>query len=240
LSGAPSSRSSGPGPRGARPACDPGGIALLLALIINVPKNVGYPILGLLVGFESAGVPVPGETALVASSVLAKHGELEIGVVIMIAAAAAIIGDNLGYLISRRVGRRLLERPGRRQQRRLELLARGEMFFDRHGPKAVFLGRWIAGLRVWASWLAGITEMPWRSFVLWNTLGGISWAITVGLAGYLLGEAAEKILQSAGVGALVVAAVVLVAAYVYFHRRRGHSAQFASGPSEPESHPDKP
>jgi len=180
-------------------------------------------------------VPVPGETALVASSVLAKHGELQIEVVIAIAAAAAIIGDNVGYLVSRRVGRRVLERPGRRQQRRLELLARGEMFFERHGPKAVFFGRWIAGLRVWASWLAGITEMPWPTFVLWNALGGISWAITVGVAGYLLGEAAEQILQGAGIGALVVAAVALVAVYVYFHRRRGRES--STGPESPEAGP---
>lgn len=155
--------------------------------------------------------------------------------VIAIAAAAAILGDNVGYLVSRRVGRRLLERPGRRQQRRLELLARGEVFFDRHGPKAVFLGRWIAGLRVWASWLAGITEMPWRSFLLWNALGGISWAITVGLVGYLLGEAAEQIVQQAGVGVLVVAAVVLVAVYGYFHRRRGHQPAAGSPSSEPSA-----
>ncbi len=157
------------------------------------------------------------------------------GTAIAIAAAAAIIGDNLGYAVSRRVGRRLLERPGRRQQRRLELLARGELFFDRHGPKAVFLGRWIAGLRVWASWLAGITEMPWRTFVLWNALGGISWAITVGLAGYLLGEAAERILQSAGIGALAVAAVALVGVYVYFHRRRGRGS--STGPESSETGP---
>jgi undecaprenyl-diphosphatase len=207
----------------------------VLALIVSVPKNVGYPVLGMLIGFESAGLPVPGETALVASSVLAKHGDLEIGAVIAIAAAAAIVGDNLGYAISRRVGRRLLERPGRRQQRRLELLGRGELFFDRHGPKAVFMGRWIAGLRVWASWLAGITEMPWRSFLLWNALGGVSWAITVGLAGYLLGGAAEQLLQKAGIGALVAAAVALVGLYVYFHRRPGHRAP--TGPRAPEPSP---
>ena len=187
----------------------------------------------MLIGFESAGVPLPGETALVASSVLAKHGDLQIEVVVAIAGAAAIIGDNAGYLVSRRVGRRLLERPGRRQQRRLELLARGEMFFDRHGPKAVFLGRWIAGLRVWASWLAGITEMPWRSFLLWNALGGMTWAITVGLAGYLLGEAAEQVLRNAGIGALVLAAVAMVVVYVYIHRRRGHAPEPETGAAQP-------
>jgi membrane protein DedA with SNARE-associated domain len=183
---------------------------------------------------------VPGETALVASSVLAKHGSLQIELVIAIAAVAAIVGDNLGYLISRRVGRRLLERPGRRQQRRLELLARGEMFFERHGPKAVFLGRWTAGLRVWASWLAGITEMPWRSFLLWNGLGGVTWAITVGLIGYLLGEAAERILQRAGLGALAVAAVGLLGVYVYVHRRRGHRATAVVEATAPNAPSEKP
>jgi membrane-associated protein len=171
--------------------------------------------------------------------VLAKHGDLRIEVVIAIAAGAAIVGDNLGYLVSRRVGRRLLERPGRRQQRRLELLARGEAFFDRHGPKAVFLGRWIAGLRVWASWLAGITEMPWRSFLLWNALGGITWAITVGVAGYLLGSAAEQILQKAGIGALVVAGVALVGVYVYLHRRRAHARPSGSATPEPSGSTEK-
>ena len=234
-----SSPSSGGPPPDADLGCDPRGIAALLALIISVPKDVGYPILGLLIGFESAGVPLPGETALVASSVLGKHGDLQIEVVIAIAAAAAIVGDNAGYLVSRRVGRRLLERPGRRQQRRMDLLARGERFFERHGPKAVFLGRWVAGLRVWASWLAGITGMPWRSFLLWNALGGITWAVTVGLTGYLLGEAAEQILQSAGIGALVLAAVALVGVYLYLHRRRSHArspepeAPQAAGGEEP-------
>lgn len=185
-------------------------------------------------GLESAGVPLPGETALVASAVLAKQGSLQIELVIAIAAAAAIIGDNLGYLASRRVGRRLLTRPGRRQARRLEILDRGEAFFDRHGAKAVFLGRWITGLRVWASWLAGITEMPWRSFVLWNALGGITWATTVGIAGYLLGSAAEKIISKAGLGAAIAVAVALVVAHAYLHRRRRRGrARSPAAPTEP-------
>lgn len=111
-------------------------------------------------------MPVPGETALIATSVLASQGDLSIEVVIPVAAAAAIIGDNIGYVIGSRVGRRLLTRPGRGQARRLALLRRGDALFQRHGAKAVFLGRWIGGLRVWASWLAGMTTMPWRSFLL--------------------------------------------------------------------------
>jgi membrane protein DedA with SNARE-associated domain len=177
---------------------------------------------------------------LIAAAVLAKHGNLEIELVIAVAAAAAIIGDNLGYLVSRRYGRQLLTRPGRTQARRLEILERGEAFFERHGPKAVFLGRWITGLRVWASWLAGITHMPWRSFLLWNALGGITWAITVGVTGYLLGTAAEQIIETAGIGAAIAIAVLAVGAYIYCHRRGKHrvASRRASVVREPE--PSRP
>ncbi len=197
---------------------------------------MGYPLLGLLVGLESFGIPLPGETALVAGAALAKHGGLEIEVVIAVAAAAAIIGDSAGYAVSRRYGRKLLTRPGRTQARRLEVLTRGEAFFDRHGPKAVFFGRWITGLRVWASWLAGITHMPYRQFLMWNALGGVTWAITIGLVGYIVGTAAEQIITQAGLGAAIVVGVVIIAAIIYFHIRRGRKT--TSQPREPEPKPE--
>jgi membrane protein DedA with SNARE-associated domain len=193
---------------------------LALGALVNVPSRLGYVALGGLIAAESGGLPVPGETALVTAGVLAQQGRLEIPVVIAIAASAAIIGDNIGYLVSRRVGRRLLERPGRTQQRRLDLLERGEKFFERHGAKAVFFGRWIAGLRIWASWLAGITGMEWRSFLLWNALGGISWAITVGLAGYAIGKTAETVIQTVGLAVGIGAVVAVVAGYAWWHWRR--------------------
>jgi membrane protein DedA with SNARE-associated domain len=191
-------------------------------------------VLGLLVGLESAGIPLPGETALIAGAALAKHGGLEIEVVIAVAAVAAIIGDSAGYAVSRRYGRRLLTRPGRTQARRMDVLIRGEAFFDRHGPKAVFFGRWITGLRVWASWLAGITHMPYRQFLMWNALGGITWAITIGLVGYIVGTAAEQIVQTAGLGAATVIGVLAIAAVVYFHVRRGRHRRSTELPPEPE------
>jgi membrane protein DedA with SNARE-associated domain len=191
-------------------------------------------VLGLLVGLESAGIPLPGETALIAGAALAKHGGLEIEVVIAVAAVAAIIGDSAGYAVSRRYGRRLLTRPGRTQARRMDVLIRGEAFFDRHGPKAVFFGRWITGLRVWASWLAGITHMPYRQFLMWNALGGITWAITIGLVGYIVGTAAEQIVQRAGLGAATVIGVLAIAAVVYFHVRRGRHRRSTELPPEPE------
>jgi membrane protein DedA with SNARE-associated domain len=172
---------------------------------------------------EASGVPVPGETALIAGGVLASQGRLDIAVVIALAATGAIVGDNIGYTIGRHGGRRLLERPGRLERHRRQVLEKGEPFFDRHGPKAVFLGRWILGLRVWASWLAGITRMPWPSFLLWNAAGGITWAITVGVAAYLIGDSAEVVIRDVGAGAVLVVAVAVLVVIVV--RRRASSAR---------------
>lgn len=186
---------------------------------IDIPRNVGYPLLALLVGGEASGIPLPGETALIAASVLASAGELSIETVIAVAAAAAIVGDNFGYVIGKRVGRRLLTRPGRGYERRMAALRRGEEVFARHGPKAVFFGRWIAGLRIWASWLAGMTHMRWPSFLLWNALGGIGWALCFGLIGYFGGEAAAHIITRVGTGAAVAFVLALIVGYVVLHHR---------------------
>src|SRR2546430_12311664 len=174
----------------------------MLAAVLNVEEWVrvaGYPLLFAIVMSESSGVPVPGETALITASILASKGKLQIELVIPLAAAAAIIGDNIGYLIGRKGGRWLLERPGRFERQRRQVLVTGEPFFERHGPKAVFFGRFLLGLRVWASWLAGATRMPWRSFFFWNAAGGICWATLVGLVAYFLGESATNALEAFGV-----------------------------------------
>lgn len=194
----------------------------MLASLINV-SHIGYPLLFVLVMAESGGVPVPGETALIGGSVLASQGNLKIELVIILAAAGAIVGDNLGYLIGRKGGRWLLERPGAFHRQRLEVLARGEPFFEKHGPKAVFFGRFLLGLRVWASWLAGATRMPWRSFFLWNALGGISWATGIGLLAYFLGNSAGNVVETFGVFGLVAVLVVVVGAIIAHrrHRQRG-------------------
>jgi membrane-associated protein len=198
-------------------------VAVTLAALIDVAGNVGYPVLLLLVMAEAAGVPVPGETALIAGGVLASQGKLDIAVVIGLAAAGAIIGDNIGYAIGRHGGRRLLERPGRLEDHRRRVLEKGEPFFERHGPKAVFLGRWILGLRVWASWLAGITHMRWTSFLFWNAAGGITWAVTVGLAAYVIGDSAAVIIRDVGAAALAVFLVSV--AVVLLVRRRAARAR---------------
>ena len=152
----------------------------MLAALVNVPANLGYPLLFVLVGAESSGALVPGETSLIVAGALAGQGQLSLPLVIAVAAVAAILGDNAGYLVGRRGLRRLLDRPGRSSGRRRQLVARGEAFFRRYGAAAVFFGRWLPGLRVIASWLAGADHMPWRRFLLWNGLGGICWAGTIG------------------------------------------------------------
>src|SRR5438105_4056901 len=194
---------------------------MVIGAIVDVEHLVtlaGYPLLFAIVTGESSGVPIPGETALITAAVLASKGKLHIEVVIALAAAAAIVGDNIGYVIGRKGGRWLLERPGRFYRQRRQVLETGEPFFERHGPKAVFFGRFILGLRVWASWLAGATRMDWRSFVLWNALGGICWATVIGLLSYYLGHAAGDAVKTFGLYGLT-AALLAIATALFAHRR---------------------
>jgi membrane protein DedA with SNARE-associated domain len=206
----------------------------MLASLINVSHLVevfGYPLLFLVVMAESSGMPVPGETALIAAAVAASQGKLQIELVIPIAALAAIVGDNIGYQIGRKGGRWLLERPGRFRRQRQQVLTTGEPFFERHGPKAVFFGRFLLGLRVWASWLAGATHMHWRSFVLWNALGGICWATAIGLLAYFLGNAAGNAIQTFGLFGLL-AVVLVVGGLVIAHVRHRRHADIAARESD--------
>jgi membrane protein DedA with SNARE-associated domain len=218
---------------------------VVLGAIVNVSHLVevaGYPLLFLVVMAESGGVPLPGETALITAGVLASRGKLQIELVIVLAAAAAIVGDNIGYLVSRKAGRWLLERPGRFERQRHEVLAVGEPFFERHGPKAVFFGRFILGLRTWASWLAGATRMHWRSFVFWNALGGICWATAVGLISYYLGRSAENAIETFGLYGLAAALFAIVSALLLRRRHLAHKRERDDGAAEtaaPQSQPPR-
>lgn len=201
-----------------------GGIVGSLAAIIGVSNNLGY-LLPAIIGLESMGVPSPGETALVVAAILASQGKLQIWLVILIGVASAIVGDNIGYLLGRRFGRDVLARPGPMYHRRLRTIAYGDEFFGRHGPKAVFLGRWIALVRFATAWLAGINRMPLRLFFFWNALGGITWGVTYGLAGYFGGHAAEHVLSRVGLAGLGVMVVMFVGAWVVVRRRERRATQ---------------
>ena len=151
-----------------------------------------------LLTLESFGLPLPGETALIACSILASQGSLSIVWVVVVGVAAAIIGDNLGYWVAREGGRPLLQRHRLTQQYAEKYLPRGERFFARHGGKAVFFGRFVAVLRVTAAWVAGLSHMHWWRFFAWNAAGGIVWATLVSLISYYLGTAAADALSRYG------------------------------------------
>ena len=174
-----------------------------------------YASLFILVGFESLGIPLPGETALLSAAALAALGHLSIWAVVGTASAAAVIGDNAGYWIGRRWGVALLRRHGRVLHVDESRLERARVFFARHGAKAVFLGRFIALLRTWAAVLAGVGRMPYGTFTFYNALGAVCWSALFGTLGYTFARALPQLERSVGraglAGALLVTLVVALA-----------------------------
>jgi len=183
----------------------------------GVIEDYGLLILFLIVAAESSGIPVPGETALITSGVLASQGHFEIQWVIVVAAAAAIIGDNIGYWIGRKGGTKLLDRWAFTRRLRDKYMPPARRFFDAHGGKTIFLARFVAVLRIFGAWIAGITHMPWWRFLLWNAAGGICWAVLVGLVAYFLGHAAADAIQKWGLIGAGVAAGIAVLLFLGLH-----------------------
>src|SRR5947207_3176163 len=161
---------------------------------------------------ESFGIPLPGETALIAFAVLAARGHYSIASVIAFAAAGAIVGDNLGYwLIGRLGGRALFRRWKRLAAYADRVLPRAEGLMQRYGGRTVFFGRFVSILRYTVAWVAGLSRMRWWTFLFWNAAGGIAWATAVGLTSYYAGRTAADAIQHYGlyVGAAVVVVVVV-------------------------------
>jgi membrane protein DedA with SNARE-associated domain len=167
-----------------------------------------------LLTLESFGLPLPGETALVACAVLASQGKLSIALVVVLGVLAAIVGDNLGYWAARRGGRPLLERNRLTREYAQRYLPRGERFFARHGGKAVFLGRFVAVLRVTAAWIAGLSHMHWWKFLAWNAAGAVVWGTLVALLAYFVGDAAVSALSRYGLFAAGGLVLITAAGFV--------------------------
>jgi membrane protein DedA with SNARE-associated domain len=175
----------------------------------------GLPLLFVAVAIESFGVPVPGETALVAFGVLASQGHYSIVSVIAVAAAAAIIGDNLGFwLIGRRGGRALIARYPWAERRAQKVLPRAQALIDRYGGRAVFFGRFVSVLRETIAWVAGLAGMSWPRFLFWNALGGIVWATGVGLLAYYGGKELADTVSRYGLYAAVVIVILALVVFV--------------------------
>ena len=191
----------------------------------------GAWVVGSAVAVESMGLPVPGETMLVAAALYAgSTGELNIAHVVLAAMIGAIVGDNAGFWIGRTIGVRWVVRHRSRLQLTIRRLKLGQYLFLRHGGKVVFFGRFVAVLRVLAALLAGLNCMNWWRFLLFNALGGIVWAGAYGLGAYAFGETLTSALSRIGLIVGVAAAIAVVAALVIarrFERRLEDAAERA-------------
>lgn len=186
----------------------------------------GYPAIILVIFLESMGLPLPGEGVLIAASVFAgATHRLSLVPIVLAATFAAVLGDNTGFWIGRRLGFPLLRRFGRfarLDERRLKI---GRYLFARHGGKVVFFGRFTALLRALAALLAGANGMAWNRFLLFNAVGGAIWAALYGSGGYLLGSAIQRIAGPVGIGLAVMTLAAIGAVAVFLHR---HEAQLAT------------
>ena len=185
-------------------------------------SNYGYLAVFVIVGLESAGVPMPGETALVSAAIFAGQGALDIKWVIASAAAAAILGDNAGYWVGREFGFPLVLRYGRYVHLDEGRLKLGQYLFQRHGGKIVLFGRFVAMLRAFAAFLAGVNRLEWGRFFLFNALGAVVWASLFGLGGYFLGHAFEHYARPVGIAALICAIIgaVVASRFISHHEKR--------------------
>ncbi len=183
-------------------------------------SSYGYLAIGLVVGLESMGLPLPGETILLLGALYAgTHHDLNIWGVIAVAATGAILGDNVGYWLGRELGYPLLLRFGRYVGLSDARIKLGQYLFLRHGGKVVFFGRFVAVLRILAALLAGMNRMDWRGFLIANSLGGILWASIYGLGAYSLGAALFHARGPLGISLVISAVIVIVLAarYVRLH-----------------------
>ena len=199
------------------------GLSIHSGAVTHFFTHHGLPLLFVVIMLESFGIPLPGETALIFFAVLASQGSYTIAWVIVVAAAGAIVGDNLGYwLIGRLGGRALFRRWSWLQRWADAVLPRAEGIMRRHGGKTVFFGRFVAILRFTAAWVAGLGRMPWWRFLFWNAFGGIVWAAVVGLVAYYSGQAAADAIQRYGLFAAagIVALIAIGFLAVFLGKRR--------------------
>jgi membrane protein DedA with SNARE-associated domain/membrane-associated phospholipid phosphatase len=207
--------------------------------ILSLLSHYGYLVILFGVMAESTGVPLPGETILLASGFLVQQGHLDLGDAIVFGILGAVIGDQIGYWVGREGGRRFVLRWGRYLFISPERLARAEAFFTRHGGKAVFLARFFSGLRVFGALVAGISRMRWGTFLLYNALGGAVWATAVILLGYFLGSSMGLVERWLGRATLVLASVlaVVVAFYLAYYWAANNRARLVGWGDALLAHP---
>ncbi|HSR23850.1 MAG TPA: DedA family protein [Candidatus Eisenbacteria bacterium] len=193
--------------------------------IRSIADAIGYPAAALGILIESAGVPFPGETMLLAVAAYAAQGALDIRLVVALGALGALLGADLGYTIGYFGGRPFVERMGRLMRIGPAHFARSELFFARYGGLTILFARFLLGLRTWAAVMAGMSRMPFWTFQLFSAVGAVAWAIAIGGVGFSLGAnwvLVERLVRYLGIGGLVFVAAV-IAAVLLLRRRAAHA-----------------
>ncbi len=207
----------------------------MLGTLDSLLSRYGYGLVGVVIMLESMGLPLPGESLMIGSALYcATTGRLDIWVLLLVATAGAVIGDNLGYLIGRSVGSRVLVRYGRHVGLTESRMTLGRYLFQRYGAYVVYLGRFIVLLRTLAALLAGASHMDWKRFLLFNALGGASWCLLYGGGAYALGNEAKRLSGPLGIGLGVLTAIALVTLLLFVkrnERRLTRQAEQATGVS---------
>lgn len=190
----------------------------------------GYGLIAVLIGLESMGLPLPGESLLIGAALYAgTTHELSMPLVVAAASLGAIVGDNLGYLIGRSVGYRLLHRYGGYVRLTPQRLEAGRWLFARHGGKVVLFGRFVAILRTLAALLAGANRMPWPHFFAANAAGGIAWASLYGFGAYALGKEIKRVQGPLGIAAAVIGIGAIAGTMLYARRQEKRLTEGAEG-----------
>ena len=187
--------------------------------LAGLVQHHGFWVVGTVIFFESMGLPLPGESLLIAAAIYAATtGEITIEHVVLASAVGAVLGDNVGYLIGRQIGPPVLARYGPRLGLTLDRQKLGRFLFLRHGGKVVFFGRFVAFLRTFAAVLAGANHMPWQRFLIWNALGGVFWTCLYGFGAFLLGNQVHRLVGPFGIAIGAVALVIMVLTIRFVHR----------------------
>jgi membrane protein DedA with SNARE-associated domain len=195
----------------------------ILDTLTQLFMRYGYWAVFFGVMLENAGLPVPGETILLAAGFFAASGNFVLLLVMLVALAGAVVGDNIGFAIGHHYGRGFLVRFGRFVFLTPRRLVRINDFFERHGEKTILVARFITGLRVFAAIFAGASEMRWRVFLLYNVTGAILWSVVISMLGYLFGHSwpvLEKWVGRTGMFTLLACVVALAIIWrVRAHRK---------------------
>lgn len=188
--------------------------------VSHLLTSYGYAAVFVLVALESLGVPLPGETILIAAGIYAgTTHRLSVWAILFVAASAAIIGDNVGFWIGDKGGYRLLRRYGHYVRVDEAKLKIGRYIFDRHGGKVVFFGRFVSILRTYAAFLAGTNRMRWRKFLPYNAAGGIVWAAIYTFASFSVGNVINRASKPIDIGLGIIAVVAIVITIVVVRRQ---------------------